>query len=586
MAPLKSNRLLPVIAGVAVALGILVFVFGGSKSSNPRGMTHIPQAGAPPASADTPADTIRTLTARVAGANQRMDHLAQQNDALQRQNQRLLSRNQNLQNQKQSITSAVTRQVARRLKQNRQSKRSVLSALTRRIDTLGQQIHGLTTTDQSGAAGTAANYPVQGAQPDYVWVAALDRDGDKAHVPPSNSLLHGLKHSASIAAKPSDHGDRASRHSKPHDAIRPAATVPANATLIGSTAMTALLGIVPKAGSVRDPAHFKVLTGAKNLAAQGFTIPGLVGAVWSGTAIGDWTLSCVRARVDSVTFVFADGTIRTISDDRHDRGRDNGKRLRANNELGYISDAHGIPCIGGTRHSDFPQFLVNVAAASALQGAGAALANGETTRTASGLTGTVTSTLTGNTGRYILGQTAASAANQVVQYLLARQKDHFDSVFVRAGHRVAVHIERELHIDYDPKGRKLSYGNPLHTSTLPLWISLGLLSLILVAGCAPTQEAILPEDGPTMAQIYRQHMQRPISPRSPRRARGLPVILPLRRTPQRRFKPPRMAAMANAKPYPLRFARSTAAPPTLPAIRAAPHAKIRHCSHGSPTRHW
>jgi integrating conjugative element protein (TIGR03752 family) len=338
-----------------------------------------------------------------------------------------------------------------------------LSALTRRVDTLGQQIQGLASADQAGAA---ANYPVQGAQPAYVWVAALGRGRDKVAGSPSNSLLHGLRQGDSITKKASH---RASRHAQSIEAVRPVVTVPANATLIGSTAMTALLGIVPKAGSVRDPAHFKVLTGAENLAAQGFTIPGLVGAVWSGTAIGDWTPSCVRGRIDSVTFVFADGTIRTISDDQYNRGRDNGKRLRANKELGYISDAHGIPCIGGTRHSDFPQFLVNVAAASALAGAGAAVANGETTRSVSSLTGTVTSTVTGNTGRYILGQTAASAADQVVAYLLARQKDHFDSVFVRAGHRVAVHVERELHVDYNPRGRKLSYGNPITASaSIPL----------------------------------------------------------------------------------------------------------------------
>jgi conjugative transfer region lipoprotein (TIGR03751 family) len=41
-----------------------------------------------------------------------------------------------------------------------------------------------------------------------------------------------------------------------------------------------------------------------------------------------------------------------------------------------------------------------------------------------------------------------------------------------------------------------------------LWISLGLLGAALAAGCATSQKAILPEDGPTMLQIYRQHMQR------------------------------------------------------------------------------
>ena len=49
---------------------------------------------------------------------------------------------------------------------------------------------------------------------------------------------------------------------------------------------------------------------AENLAANGLRVPGVQGMVWSGTAIGDWTLSCVTGRVDSVTFVFDDGSRR------------------------------------------------------------------------------------------------------------------------------------------------------------------------------------------------------------------------------------------------------------------------------------
>ena len=66
---------------------------------------------------------------------------------------------------------------------------------------------------------------------------------------------------------------------------------------------------------VRDPMPFKVITGDDNLAANGLTVPGVQGMVWSGTAVGDWTLSCVTGRLESVTFVFDDGTIRTISSD-------------------------------------------------------------------------------------------------------------------------------------------------------------------------------------------------------------------------------------------------------------------------------
>ena len=56
--------------------------------------------------------------------------------------------------------------------------------------------------------------------------------------------------------------------------------------------------------------HDKVLIGADNLTANGIELPDVAGAVVSGTASGDWTLSCVRGQVRSITFVFHDGTIR------------------------------------------------------------------------------------------------------------------------------------------------------------------------------------------------------------------------------------------------------------------------------------
>jgi hypothetical protein len=33
----------------------------------------------------------------------------------------------------------------------------------------------------------------------------------------------------------------------------------------------------------------------------------------------------------------------------------------------------------------------------------------------------------------------------------------FDAVFVRSGVQLAIHVDRQLDIDYDPKGRKLSH---------------------------------------------------------------------------------------------------------------------------------
>ena len=233
---------------------------------------------------------------------------------------------------------------------------------------------------------------------------------------------------------------------------RPVYTVPRNATLIGSTAMTALVGRVPVQGQVRDPMPFKVITGADNLAANGLRVPGVQGMVWSGTAIGDWTLSCVTGRLDSVTFVFDDGTIRTLSSD--DRQQGGG----ADKPLGWISDAQGIPCVSGERKTNAPAFLSQRIGVTAVQAAGQAAAAAQTTSIV-GDSGGITNAVTGDTGTYVLGKTLAGGSDELAQWLLERQSQSFDAVFVPAGARLAIHVDRELPIDLDPSGRKTHYAS-------------------------------------------------------------------------------------------------------------------------------
>ena len=234
---------------------------------------------------------------------------------------------------------------------------------------------------------------------------------------------------------------------------RPVYTVPRNATLIGSTAMTALVGRVPVQGQVRDPMPFKVITGADNLAANGLTVPGVHGMVWSGTAVGDWTLSCVTGRLDSVTFVFDDGTIRTISsDDKTLQGSDNNK------SLAWISDAQGIPCVSGERKTNAPAFLAQRIGVTAIAAAADAVAAAETTTVVTD-TGAINHSMTGNMGPYVMGKTLSGGSDEVAKWLMERQAQSFDAVFVPAGIKLAIHVDRELLIDFERNGRRLSHAN-------------------------------------------------------------------------------------------------------------------------------
>ena len=233
----------------------------------------------------------------------------------------------------------------------------------------------------------------------------------------------------------------------------PSFTVPRNATLMGATAMTALLGRVPVRGEVHDPMPFKVITGHDNLAANGLSVPGVEGMIWSGTAIGDWTLSCVSGRLESVTFVFDDGTIRSIStDDREDQTGD------ANRPLGWISVARGIPCITGTRKSNAAAFLAQRIGVKAIEAAAEAAAAAQTT-TVIRDSGAISGNVSGDSGAFVLGKTLSGGSNEIAQWLIARQAQSFDAVFVPAGARVAIHVDRALIIDLDPAGEETQLCN-------------------------------------------------------------------------------------------------------------------------------
>jgi len=462
MAIATSNRLLPILAGIVLLMLTFVTLKSCSNESiDPVAMDTVPQAPVP--DADTPADTIKTLTANVAAMTTEVKALRENNAKLHFENQQLL-------NNRVQIEENVTKRVKRELlpgKQDQEARQrmdsSVLSSLTARVDALSQ------TLTSGKSLQSAEDIPVglgfdgggTGAQlvEGLVWINPLDAIEDNAGAPNGNGLLRQVRKETGSAA--SSTREQTGNIARELVTLRPMYTVPRNATLIGSTAMTALVGRVPVRGQVRDPMPFKVITGADNLAANGLSVPGVQGMVWSGTAIGDWTLSCVTGRLDSVTFVFDDGTIRSISGD--DRGGQSGG---SNRPLGWISDQQGIPCISGDRKTNAPAFLTQRIGVMAVQAAADAVAAAETTSVVSD-TGAATNSVTGDAGNYVLGKTIAGGSDEVAKWLLERQSQSFDAVFVPAGTRLAIHVDRELPIDLNLKGRKLNHAksvNPyLHT---------------------------------------------------------------------------------------------------------------------------
>ena len=90
MVPPTQNRLLPLLAGVVVAaLVVVMFKSCRETAPTPRTLSSVPVA--PSADADTPADTIKTLTANVAAMTTEVQALRHDSASLKKDNQTLLA---------------------------------------------------------------------------------------------------------------------------------------------------------------------------------------------------------------------------------------------------------------------------------------------------------------------------------------------------------------------------------------------------------------------------------------------------------------------------------------------------------------
>ena len=403
---------------------------------------------------DTPRDTVATLVAQVKQLRTELQTALSDNRSQREENQRLRQR-ENAIDQRISSALESERSNLRRDQQQaastRQQTEGLLADLQQRLDSIG------------GRGGGHADLPVglglrdgdeAGMEGGMRWVEPDDakqsdgrgRSNGGINFPTSfGSSQSTLETTAQTVANA---GARAAGVKS----AMPVYTVPTNSTLMGSVAMTALIGRVPIDGTVNDPYPFKVLVGPDNLTANGIDIPDVAGAVFSGTASGDWTLSCVRGQVRSITFVFHDGTIRTIPEDREGNQQNNQQR----DGLGWISDPHGIPCVSGERRSNAQQYLGTQALITAAGAGVASLIESDSGRASYvGADGSIGSV--GISGQEAVGRILASGVQDMSSWVNKLYGQAFAAVYVQPGAKVAVHLEKPLAIDFDPEGRKVDH---------------------------------------------------------------------------------------------------------------------------------
>lgn len=424
---------------------------------------------------DTPADTLRTLIGTMKNVRDKQAELVAQNQKLLEENEQLRGRQQNVSGQIQNAVESVRQETENRQRALQEEQQTLMQ----RFNALGDK---LMASDASQAVLGSGDIPI-GLGLDGQNGSVTVKDGllwTEPQDTPSRLPVQAVNGQPVKPAFPTSfleenaitrqkaELDRVAKNQRTLTGANgegataePAYTLPENSTLVGSQAMTALLGRVPIDGKVTDPYPFKVVLGKDNLTANGIDLPEVEGAVISGSATGDWTLSCVRGEITSITFVFTDGTVRTVpqpnnrsdgeSASQGQNGRNNG------GYIGWISDESGIPCISGERKTNAGTYLPTLFALTAAASAGDTMSQSQYTAQNNGYGG-VTASLSGDAGKAALGSAIGGGFKDVADWVKSRYGQTFDAVYVPPGQKVAVHITRQIAIDYEHQGRKVNYG--------------------------------------------------------------------------------------------------------------------------------
>ena len=230
----------------------------------------------------------------------------------------------------------------------------------------------------------------------------------------------------------------------------PRYTIPPS-SIVYATALTSLVGRIPVNGRLETPWRFKLISSGRNLTSRRFEVPGLEGVIWTGIAHGDYTLSCVSGTIDTISYVFDDGSVHT---QRSPVDPDD-----VTNGIGWISDERGNPCIKGDLKTNVPQAIRRSVVAGTFAGLAQGYADAQSTRSTDS-SGTRSTTVTGDAAEYALASAASEAISASNQWLQRHLGQSFDAIYVPAGREVVIHIEQQVHIDEQPGGRRLDHSAP------------------------------------------------------------------------------------------------------------------------------
>lgn len=426
MAEMKSNKIVPIVLAVIGVFLVIGFInrFTGDGDQLP-----VNSNAAAPADRDNQSESLKGLSGQV----------IQMQEAFKTAQSELDKSREELEAEKQGIVDSIVNRMNGLLESSEKKQQN-------EIDRLKQQLAERSSKPELPVGSTSQNLA-----DGYIWTTVqtsttITEDGVLT-LPDRLSRLVGPSRGVNGVSgiQPAFGNDE----EKPEPI--PVYTIPVNATLINARGMTALIGRVPLNQTVNSPVPFKVITSNQALASNGFEIPEVDRAVWSGYAFGDGTLKCVRGVIQSVTFIFNDGTIKSIGDTSSiSQSRD-----LSSKGIGWISNSSGVQCLPGTYVSNAPEVMQKLIAAGTIAG----FANGLSQQqiTTQQTNGGISSALTGDATEFALGRGLSNGFSQWAQYVRERAADMFDAVVVPPGADLAINVTQSINIDYELDGRKLRY---------------------------------------------------------------------------------------------------------------------------------
>ncbi|ANS88140.1 TIGR03752 family integrating conjugative element protein (plasmid) [Vibrio scophthalmi] len=439
----KRNSFIAYSALAAAVMAGLVYMASQAKSAQKEGdaaaesvvvETSSSSMATLGAIGDTPEDTLRTLTASLTQGQEDKQKMALE---LARTQSELEAQK----NESSAQIEAMGNRFNQQLEQIEKKLSSNLSELKNRQNDIAIEVPEF-ELEQLGIDSGREDGVDEWSQPattptssELIWTEPMDakKDKDGQWITPLMQGAAALQERVSAMGEPFDASGPQST---------PVYTLHRGAVLSDATSLTALMGRIPVNGQVTSPYPFSMVIGAKNLLANGFTLPEVQGAIVTGTVTGDWSLKCVRGAVESIDFIRTDGTILSYPEVQGAISSDFDGSSVQTQDLGYLADPNGNPCLTGIRISNAPQYLTTKGLLDAATAAAKAAVTAQQTISVDG--GTSTSALTGSAMKNAAGESAAALTGTVSDFIQSRMGSSFDIIYVEPGVKAAIHLRQPI----------------------------------------------------------------------------------------------------------------------------------------------